>query len=55
MNYDDTVCFDIKMFILFFQHIFSHAQATQARPFVCPRCDAGFRDQHQLDAHMKFH
>lgn len=40
------------MYSLYFQHIFSHAQA---RPHVCPRCDAGFASLHQLDAHMKLH
>lgn len=39
-------------FIFHLQHVLSHAQA---RPFVCPRCDAGFMAQHQLDAHMKLH
>ena len=43
----------IVIFHYFLQHIFSaHAPA---RPFVCPRCDAGFTAQHQLEAHMKVH
>ena len=28
---------------------------SESRPFVCQRCDAGFKAQTQLDTHMKLH
>ena len=49
---DGKFCCRSTTFCFPFQHLMTHAAP---RPFVCPRCDAGFTLEHQLETHMKLH